>query len=462
MAQAQPQGTPAAAGNEPPHPWGPPMRIRKVILKGNKRTKPEVFENELQDAYAADRIGYIATELEAAAGELKSLGIFDSIDITLDKAEGGARDELDVTIAVQEKGWRKLHVGATTDGKEDSAETSCTLLNAFGHAETVTFAATYSLTGSNAERAVYQKPRFLGLPFYLNATVANELHNHQKFSSYNEKIRGGSIAISDYQGMHELSLNFGWRDIIPRRDPKVPTAYRASPSILAEALPSTKTSLKYVYKDDSRNNLVAPTSGGLFEYSTEVAGAFGDVNFVKTEVTGQKHFGLGPVLFGSPLLNFSVATHLGAIKCYGVDQHRPARISDRFFLGGPMSLRGFNHKGIGPRASPADGGVVTGDALGGDLSYRFSAAMGFPLPIPLFSMRGQVFANAGNVTVWSRLMDEKKWMKNLVDDTRVAVGMGIVWGSPVGRIEANYSWILKSLTQDNIKQAQIGLGLTFT
>jgi outer membrane protein insertion porin family len=67
--------------------------------------------------------------------------------------------------------------------------------------------------------------------------------------------------------VHDLSLNVGWRDIIPRRDPKVPTAYRASPSILSEALPSTKTSIKYVFKDDSRDNQVYPTAGGLFQYS---------------------------------------------------------------------------------------------------------------------------------------------------------------------------------------------------
>lgn len=100
----------------------------------------------------------------------------------------------------------------------------------------------------------------------MSATAANELHNHEYLSSYNEKIRGGSISVSDYEGVHDLSLNVGWRDIIPRRDAKIPTAFRASPSILSEALPSTKTSVKYVFKDDSRNNVVYPTLGGLFQY----------------------------------------------------------------------------------------------------------------------------------------------------------------------------------------------------
>ncbi|RQM18303.1 hypothetical protein DD237_000069 [Peronospora effusa] len=184
---------------------------------------------------------------------------------------------------------------------------------------------------------------------------------------------------------------------------------------------------------------------------TEIAGLVGDVKFVKAEVEGQKHVSMGPLLFGFPALNFSLSYHLRTVKSYGSEQNRPARISDRFFLGGPMNVRGFNHKGIGPRASPLDGGVPQGDALGGDISYNGTASMGFPVPLPLLAalgLRGQVFANAGNLTTWDRLLDEKKWMKNLADDMRVSVGMGLVWGTRIGRLEANYSWILKAHDHD--------------
>jgi hypothetical protein len=64
--------------------------------------------------------------------------------------------------------------------------------------------------------------------------------------------------------------------------------------------------------------------------------------------------------------------------------------------------------------------------------------------LQMFGLRGQFFVNAGNVTTWNRVLTEKKWMKNLVDDTRVSVGMGLVWGTRIGRLEANYSWVLKS------------------
>lgn len=107
------------------------------------------------------------------------------------------------------------------------------------------------------------------------------------------------------------------------------------------------------------------------------------------------------MVFGLPILNFSLSYHLGAIKSYGEDDSRPARISDRFFLGGPMSVRGFNHKGIGPRASPMDGGVAAGDSLGGDVSYQAGASVGFPFPFPLLAVRADLQVR---LEVWSSLM----------------------------------------------------------
>lgn len=46
--------------------------------------RSDVFENELQSAYEADRIGYVVQELQNATQSLVSLDIFDSVDVELD------------------------------------------------------------------------------------------------------------------------------------------------------------------------------------------------------------------------------------------------------------------------------------------------------------------------------------------------------------------------------------------
>ena len=58
------------------------------------------------------------------------------------------------------------------------------------------------------------------------------------------------------------------------------------------------------------------------------------------------------------------------------------RTIDRFFLGGPTSLRGFQERGVGPRAPirAVSGASPYGDALGGDVSALASVALQLPLP----------------------------------------------------------------------------------
>ncbi|OQR96321.1 sorting and assembly machinery component 50 [Achlya hypogyna] len=443
---------------------GPPLRVRNVVVRGNKRTSPELFEQQLQATYAASSFAGVTESLNHAAQELRNLNIFESVDILIDKAPGGDRHEADVTITVKELRMASLYAGVNSDGHEGTATTTCTLTNPLGHAERIELSASHGQYGSDVQKASYHKPKFLGLPLWLNADAVNEVINHERFSSYHERFRGGTVSLTDENNRHELSMNLGWRDIVPVRNKKIPSTYAASPSIMAEAEPSTKSSVKYVYNDDQRNDAALPTAGRLLRTSLEVAGLWGDVNFVKGEVEMQRHYPIGPTAFNHPILNLSLSSRVGAVKSYGADRHQPARISDRFFLGGPLTLRGFNHKGVGPRANPDDGGVATGDALGGEVYYSACASLGFPFPVPLLALlglRGHVFCNAGSLMGWDRILDEQNWMTNLLGESRAAAGVGIVMGTRFGRFEANYSWVLKSLAGDRVKRAQLGLGLHF-
>ena len=155
------------------------------------------------------------------------MGIFDSIQIMMDKVEGSTT-ETDLTITVKEKNWWKVHVGAHTDGYEGTAESTGSLLNAFGTAEELTFSQTKGHVGSGATSLSFTKPHFMGLPLFLNARVSDESLVYERFSSYTEQFRGGSASLTDASGSHEMTMHLGWRDIVPRRNPRIPTAFAAS------------------------------------------------------------------------------------------------------------------------------------------------------------------------------------------------------------------------------------------
>lgn len=52
------------------------------------------------------------------------LGLFDTVQVSMDAAEDGSLDQTDVTVTVKEKNWYMLRTGATTAGKQPSLDAS--------------------------------------------------------------------------------------------------------------------------------------------------------------------------------------------------------------------------------------------------------------------------------------------------------------------------------------------------
>lgn len=79
----------------------------------------------------------------------------------------------------------------------------------------------------------------------------------------------------------------------------------------------------------------------------------------------------------------------------GISNDMKINIADRFFLGGPLNLRGFDMRGCGPRQD--------GNSLGGDAYWALALHLYTPLPFrpgrngfgDLFKLHG--FINGGNV-----------------------------------------------------------------
>lgn len=95
-------------------------------------------------------------------------------------------------------------------------------------------------------------------------------------SSLLEHRRGVTFTARSPDGRHALAAEAGLRDLSPRRHPSVPYAYAASLGIVADAgRPSTKTSLKYTFTDDARDDPFVPAMGSYLQASLEGAGALG-------------------------------------------------------------------------------------------------------------------------------------------------------------------------------------------
>ena len=137
------------------------------------------------------------------------------------------------------------------------------------------------------------------------------------------------------------------RDLIPRRHATLPYAMDASPEIVSQSGPSLKHSLSYEYRTNGRycDHRLNPTSGMDVHGKLEVAGPPGDVGFFKM----QGGASLNVPLPGTWALHGAFQMGILRSLAFG-GLCGPASISDRFFVGGPMQMRGFVPAGIGPRA----------------------------------------------------------------------------------------------------------------
>ncbi|KAJ1933252.1 hypothetical protein EC988_009181, partial [Linderina pennispora] len=190
-------------------------------------------------------------------------------------------------------------------------------------------------------------------------TVHQATLDHRPYSSCDEVRRSVGLAykVSRDRAQHELVYVAAWRELAN-------LGFAASPSLRSEAGHTLKSSIAYTFTSDSRDSPTVPTTGNLVKTSVEVAGLGGDVQFAKALAEVQANQGLAD--------RWSLTTSAQAGLLWGLGGSRTP-MADRFFLGGPTSVRGFEHRGIGPRDHS--------DALGGDVFYAAGVSLLTPLPL---------------------------------------------------------------------------------
>lgn len=119
---------------------------------------------------------------------------------------------------------------------------------------------------------------------------------------------------------------------------------------------SLKSALRHILSIDLRDELIFPTCGSLFQLTTEFAGLGGDVGFIKNDFYVQGNY--------SVVEDFVLQGTLSGGILRGISNDMKIGLCDMFYLGGPLSLRGFQMRGVGPHAD--------GDAIGSHVSFFLS------------------------------------------------------------------------------------------
>ncbi len=212
----------------------------------------------------------------------------------------------------------------------------------------------------------------------------------------------GSFSLSrKLSRAHRLNLEYSYRDL---KDTSVTFSE------------TTVSSLRFLWRQDSRIPPLNPTSGMFNEVTVEYAGGFlgGESSFIKTIADTRylrKLNEWGFVL--ATALRFGITTGLQAGR--GVEL-----ISfERFWAGGSTTVRGYKERGLGPKD-------LTGKHRG-NVQFIFNTELRFPIFDPI---QGVFFFDAGNVWDTVEDIEYNKWLPSAV-----GVGLRLNLGPFIGGVD---------------------------
>ena len=239
--------------------------------------------------------------------------------------------------------------------------------------------------------------RELALGFELSRTTSSYT------SSYYDEIRTGASVYMRKRlfGLLEGTATYSFQVV------DIANIKTGAPLIYQEIQGKTPVSkLRFSLLRDTRNKIINTTNGYRAEFITELAGGplGGDTNYYRFELKGSKFL---PV-FAFQRQVLSLIGRAGVVESFGASR-KPKSIFigndpngvpqyyvyvpdvppfDRYFLGGPEDLRGFEFRTVGPK-DPA-----TGEPIGGKSYGFFSAEYSMDVVKPV---RFAIFYDAGFV-----------------------------------------------------------------
>jgi len=380
--------------------------IEKIEIKGNVRTKDNVLRRELA-VHPGETFDMV--RVKVSKSRLEQMDYFEKVETDVQETDVPNRKNL--VIDVEEHDTAYLDFGAGFSSIES-------LFGQVGYRE-----ANFDLFNPPYFRGGGQKLRvnlILGLrrkdfrvtftePWFLGQRLAFEtelFHSEADYYSdlYNETETGITLGLTKQLPYHFLTgdtitagLNYTIENIgLNNVQTNAPVVILNEPR--SQLISKVGSALTY----DTRNHSLQPTRGQKTSLIAEVAGGplGGDAEFYKLEAQTSWYF---PGLAKDHIIE--LIGRMGVVSPYGSGNRVP--LSERYFLGGVTTLRGYRYRQVGPKqlgssytipaADPKNPPTVVPGVLepiGGDSYWLGSVEYSIPI-IP--RLRFAVFYDIGNV-----------------------------------------------------------------
>ena len=393
--------------------------IDLIDIRGNTITRDRVIRREL--AIKPGEL-YDGPKVRASERRLRNLTYFDSVESYTEPTD--QPDHRNMVFEVEEGRTGQLMLGAGYSSIDDLVgivevqQGNFDLLNPplfRGGGQKLRLRVQ---AGSKREDYIlsFVEPWFLNRRLSLGTDLYHR-ENRYESSEYDETRTGGRLtlgrALNEYL-RGEVYYNYERVDISNVDDD-------ASEAIKSEAGQRDVSLLGTGLTYDTRDSVLRPTRGMRNTAEAEIAGGFlgADTDFYRLREINTSYWAVP--WFEDHV--FAVHVRAGVVEEY--DESDSVPLFERFFLGGPYTIRGFNYRDVGPKDE-------NGEPIGG----RTMAMASFEYLVPIVpQIRGAVFYDTG--MVW-----EEAW--KIGGDLNSGAGVGIRLDLPIGPIRLDYGWPLET------------------
>ncbi|MCC5021615.1 MAG: outer membrane protein assembly factor BamA [Candidatus Synoicihabitans palmerolidicus] len=391
---------------------GDPYDVESIKIEGNTKSKSIVILREL--VLGPGEI-FDTARMEISKLRLENTRFFDDVSITPETTNIPGRRNL--KVAVRESRTGSLTFGAGFSSLErtvifaELTQSNFDIFNrrSFFQGDGQKFRLRLQLGDQSGEVVLsFEEPwlfeKQLATGFTLFRTTS-------EFNSaiYNEIRTGGEVFMR--KRLFEFvngQLFYSYQVVeIDNISPSAPTVIQ---SLAGEQAISK---VGFTLERDTRNKIVNTTFGNRVELRFDVAGGLfgGDADYYKMEFRGAQFY---------PLFEFqeqvlAVILRGGVVDAYSDSSGVP--FYERFFLGGPHTLRGFEYREVGPKDS------VNNEPIGGNTYGMLTVEYTIDIVSPV---RFAIFYDAGFVNDESFDFNPARYNDNF------GVGLGLfVAGAPM-------------------------------
>lgn len=401
---------------------GVPITVERINIAGNVVTRDKVIRREMR-IMEDDR--YSERLLRLSKERIMALGYFEEVNFATPR--GSRDDTVILNVTVKERPTGSFNIGAGFSSAEKFIlNASVQKENAFGYGISAQVSAEFSKLRQNFMLQMHD-PYFLDSNWMLGGSVYRSMY---RYTDFRRTALGGDMNLGR-RFLDYYSVTLGYRI----EDVKVDDFSYAVPQLFRDDSSGLTSALSLTLAHDRRNNRWTPTKGTYNIASFEISGnkLGGDNDFFRLNYRSMWYQPVWKSII------FKVFGRIGYVRSLN---NQPVPLFERFFLGGPYTLRGYAPNTVGPRvripASP--GGPETFFNFGGNKELLFITELEFPIYDPA-GLRWVIFFDAGN----SFAENENYSLMNM----RTDAGFGVRWNSPMGPLRFEFGFPLNRRQGDD-------------